>query len=144
MADKRFEQTELAKAAGEEKLAERAAMESKHYGEQYRYFEQLLDQGETELDELERRALEMQLKLDGMYNRRYEYEMRENFSLLNDALDQIFGAKQEAHPFTEKVDKVDVEENEPKDVVDEATKAEEIDDFEAQLRELERRFKKSE
>merc|ERR1711941_266470 len=86
-------QTALAKQAGEDKLAERAALESKHYGEQYRYFEGLLDEGARELDALERRALEMRLKLDEMQNKRYEFAMRENLDLLKGALDQIFGAE---------------------------------------------------
>ena len=135
MADKRYEQTELAKQAGEEKLAERAALESKHYGEQYRYFEGLLDEGARELDALERRALEMRLKLDEMQNKRYEFAMRENLDLLKGALDQIFGAEtSKTHPFTEEEKKQEPAAEEKIDAADE-------DDFEAKLKELERRFK---
>lgn len=135
MADKRYEQTELAKKAGEEKLAERAALESKHYGEQYRYFEGLIDEGARELDALERRALEMRLKLDEMQNKRYEFAMRQNMDLLKGALDQIFGADtSKSHPFTEEEEK---KESAPEESVDSADE----DDFEAKLKELERRFK---
>lgn len=135
MADKRYEQTELAKKAGEDKLAERAALESKHYGEQYRYFEGLLDEGARELDALERRALEMRLKLDEMQNKRYEFAMRENLDLLKGALDQIFGAETaKTHPFTEEEHKEEPAAEEKVDAADE-------DDFEAKLKELERRFK---
>ncbi|WP_024371645.1 PspA/IM30 family protein [Exiguobacterium sp. ZOR0005] len=135
MADKRYEQTELAKKAGEEKLAERAALESKHYGEQYRYFEGLIDEGTRELDALERRALEMRLKLDEMQNKRYEFAMRQNMDLLKGALDQIFGADtSKSHPFTEEEEK---KESAPEESVDSADE----DDFEAKLKELERRFK---
>lgn len=135
MADKRYEQTELAKQAGEEKLAERAALESKHYGEQYRYFEGLLDEGARELDALERRALEMRLKLDEMQNKRYEFAMRENLDLLKGALDQIFGTEtSKTHPFTEEEKKQEPAAEEKIDAADE-------DDFEAKLKELERRFK---
>ncbi|MCC5891467.1 hypothetical protein [Exiguobacterium sp.] len=135
MADKRYEQTELAKKAGEEKLAERAALESKHYGEQYRYFEGLIDEGTRELDALERRALEMRLKLDEMQNKRYEFAMRQNMDMLKGALDQIFGADtSKSHPFTEEEEKKESAPEESVDSVDE-------DDFEAKLKELERRFK---
>ncbi|STO09040.1 PspA/IM30 family protein [Exiguobacterium aurantiacum] len=135
MADKRYEQTELAKKAGEEKLAERAALESKHYGEQYRYFEGLIDEGTRELDALERRALEMRLKLDEMQNKRYEFAMRQNMDLLKGALDQIFGADtSKSHPFTEEEEK---KESAPEESIDSADE----DDFEAKLKELERRFK---
>ncbi|MCT4782959.1 MULTISPECIES: PspA/IM30 family protein [Exiguobacterium] len=135
MADKRYEQTELAKKAGEEKLAERAALESKHYGEQYRYFEGLIDEGTRELDALERRALEMRLKLDEMQNKRYEFAMRQNMDLLKGALDQIFGADpSKSHPFTEEEEKKESTSEESIDSADE-------DDFEAKLKELERRFK---
>ncbi len=135
MADKRYEQTELAKKAGEEKLAERAALESKHYGEQYRYFEGLIDEGTRELDALERRALEMRLKLDEMQNKRYEFAMRQNMDLLKGALDQIFGADtSKSHPFTEEEEK---KESTPEESIDSADE----DDFEAKLKELERRFK---
>ena len=137
MADKRYEQTELAKQAGEEKLAERAALESKHYGEQYRYFEGLIDEGERELDALEHRALEMKLKLDEMQNKRYEFAMRENLDLLKGTLDQIFGqsANTGAHPFTEE------EQKKEEPVADTQAKQADEDDFEAKLKELERRFK---
>lgn len=139
MADKRYEQTELAKQAGEEKLAERAALESKHYGEQYRYFEGLIDEGGRELDALERRALEMRLKLDEMQNKRYEFAMRENLDLLKGALDQIFGADtSKSHPFTEEAKK-DATKEEP--AAEEKIDAADEDDFEAKLKELERRFK---
>lgn len=135
LADKRYEQTELAKKANEEKLAERAALESKHYGEQYRYFEGLLDEGKRELDSLERRALEMRLKLDEMQNKRYEFAMRENLDMLKGALDSIFGADaSKAHPFTE-------EENKEEPAAEEKIDAADEDDFEAKLKELERRFK---
>ncbi|WP_114166479.1 PspA/IM30 family protein [Exiguobacterium sp. TNDT2] len=139
MADKRYEQTELAKQAGEDKLAERAALESKHYGEQYRYFEGLLDEGTRELDDLERRALEMRLKLDEMQNKRYEFAMRENLDLLKGALDQIFGAEtSKTHPFTEDEKK---EEKKQEPAAEEKIDATDEDDFEAKLKELERRFK---
>lgn len=135
MADKRYEQTELAKQAGEEKLAERAALESKHYGEQYRYFEGLIDEGKRELDTLERRALEMKLKLDEMQNKRYEFAMRENLDLLKGALDQIFGQNtSQSHPFTE-------EEKKEQPAEEKQDTQEDEDDFEAKLKELERRFK---
>ncbi|TCI20787.1 hypothetical protein EVJ33_12855 [Exiguobacterium sp. SL-10] len=140
MADKRYEQTELAKQAGEDKLAERAALESKHYGEQYRYFEGLLDEGTRELDALERRALEMRLKLDEMQNKRYEFAMRENLDLLKGALDQIFGAEtSKTHPFTEEEKKEEDKQQEP--AAEEKIDAADEDDFEAKLKELERRFK---
>lgn len=140
MADKRYEQTELAKQAGEDKLAERAALESKHYGEQYRYFEGLLDEGARELDALERRALEMRLKLDEMQNKRYEFAMRENLDLLKGALDQIFGAEtSKTHPFTEEEKKAEEKKQEP--AAEEKIDPADEDDFEAKLKELERRFK---
>ncbi|MGE9212827.1 PspA/IM30 family protein [Exiguobacterium aurantiacum] len=140
MADKRYEQTELAKQAGEDKLAERAALESKHYGEQYRYFEGLLDEGARELDALERRALEMRLKLDEMQNKRYEFAMRENLDLLKGALDQIFGAEtSKTHPFTEEEKKA--EEKKQEQAAEEKIDPADEDDFEAKLKELERRFK---
>jgi hypothetical protein len=77
----------------------------------------------------------MKLKLDEMQNKRYEFAMRENLDLLKGALDQIFGQNtSQSHPFTEE-EKKEQPVEEKKD-----TQADE-DDFEAKLKELERRFK---
>ncbi|MFP3893232.1 hypothetical protein U5N25_05900 [Exiguobacterium indicum] len=133
LADKRFKQVEIANEAGEQQLAERAAIESKHYGEQYRFFEELVAETKRELNELEREALELKLKLEDLQNKRYEWMMRENVSNLKNKMNQVLDRepnatiKEEAHPFT-------AEEPETKQqAVDE-------DDIDARIAELERRI----
>ena len=134
LADKRFAQVEIAKQAEEQELAERAAIESKHYGEQFRFFEELIAETKRELTQLEREALELKLKLEDLQNKRYEWMMRENVSHLKTKMNQVLERepnatiKQEEHPFTAE---------EP--AVEEPTAE---DDIDARIAELERRFQK--
>lgn len=137
LADKRFAQVEIAKEAGEQELAERAAIESKHYGEQFRFFEELIVETKRELNQLEREALELKLKLEDLQNKRYEWMMRENVSNLKSKMNQVLERepnatiKQEQHPFTTE---------EPESNEEEAPIAE--DDIDARIADLERRFQK--
>ena len=134
LADKRFAQVEIAKQAEEQELAERAAIESKHYGEQFRFFEELIVETKRELTQLEREALELKLKLEDLQNKRYEWMMRENVSNLKSKMNQVLERepnatiKQEEHPFT--AAEPDVEEQTPED------------DIDSRIAELERRFQK--
>lgn len=134
LADKRFAQVEIAKQAEEQELAERAAIESKHYGEQFRFFEELIVETKRELTQLEREALELKLKLEDLQNKRYEWMMRENVSNLKSKMNQVLERepnatiKQEEHPFT--AAETDVAEQTPED------------DIDSRIAELERRFQK--
>lgn len=122
LADKRFGQVEIAKEAGEQSLAERAAVESKHYGEQFRFFEELVAETERELQQLERDALELKLKLEDLQNKRYEWMMRENVSNAKAKMNQMLERepnatiKEEAHPFT--VPEATIEETASEDDID--------------------------
>lgn len=134
LADKRFAQVEIAKQAEEQELAERAAIESKHYGEQFRFFEELIVETKRELTQLEREALELKLKLEDLQNKRYEWMMRENVSNLKSKMNQVLERepnatiKEEEHPFT--AAETDVAEQTPED------------DIDSRIAELERRFQK--
>lgn len=137
LADKRFAQVEIAKQAEEQELAERAAIESKHYGEQFRFFEELIVETKRELTQLEREALELKLKLEDLQNKRYEWMMRENVSNLKSKMNQVLERepnatiKQEEHPFTAaEAAEPDVAEQTPED------------DIDSRIAELERRFQK--
>lgn len=134
LADKRFAQVEIAKQAEEQELAERAAIESKHYGEQFRFFEELIVETKRELTQLEREALELKLKLEDLQNKRYEWMMRENVSNLKSKMNQVLERepnatiKQEEHPFTAA----------ETDVAEQTLE----DDIDSRIAELERRFQK--
>lgn len=98
LAEKRQHQAEVAQKAGETALYEFAAAEQTQYAERAQRLNQALEQMKGQLDELERKYLEMQHKVKDMNIRRLELMGRENVTRANNRINQVLEANTVSNP----------------------------------------------